>query len=87
MGSDFLDGPHSRNSGETKSQAESECLYTRDSVAVFTRTTNKKKKKNPEEFRKEKSSLMGAEFHRSYFELHQPAGDPGKADFPLPGTL
>lgn len=47
----------------------------------------KKKKKNPEEFRKEKSSLMGAEFHRSYFELHQPAGDPGKADFPLPGTL
>lgn len=45
LGSDFLDGPHSRNSGETKSQAESECLYTRDSVLVFTKTTKKKKKK------------------------------------------
>lgn len=41
LGSDFLDGPHSRNSGETKSQAESECLYTRDSVVVFTRTANR----------------------------------------------
>lgn len=50
--------------------------HTRDSVVVFTRTV-----KVPEELGKEKSSLVGAGFHRSYFEFPQPAGAKGRLIF------
>lgn len=61
---------------DTSGSLSWESKHTRDSVVVFTRTVG-----IPEELGKEKSSLAGAGFHRSYFEFPQPAGAQGRLIF------